>query len=313
MKIIFFGSDDLAAFCLERLFEKNHDVLACVTQPDRAKGRGLKLAASPVKLCGLRNKVPVLQPERLQGQDILQQLKNVGSDFFVVVAYGKILPKSLLEIPQNCAVNVHASLLPKYRGAAPINWAIINGEKETGVSIIRMNEHMDAGDIILQKAITIDADDTSMTLRQKLTKMGADCLCQALGLFQEKSVRFQPQDKEKITFAPKLTKATGQIDWSKSAFEIHDQVRGLLPWPAAFTHYQGKQLKILDTAVVGEGAGSSSPAQPGEIVQLSHQDIQVMTGRGVLSIRMVHLESSRAMDARSFIAGHSLKAGERFS
>lgn len=289
--------------------DSKHDVVACVTQPDRPKDRGLKVLSSPVKAKAKEYKIPVLQPDSVKDSAFVSQLKDYPSDVFVVIAYGKILSKELLAIPGAGAVNVHGSLLPKYRGAAPINRAIIQGETETGISIIKINERMDAGDILAQAKIKIEKDDTAVTLRAKMAKLGADCLCETIDLMETRPLQGKAQDNEDVTFAPKLTKELGLIAWEKSAAEIHNLVRGLLPWPTAYTYYHGKLLKILETEVV-RSEHPSNP--PGTVVDISKDGYIAATGSGNVLVKKVHLESARPMDARSFIAGHKLEKGYRF-
>jgi len=309
MKLIFFGSDDLAAAHLEAIVSSKHKVLACVTQPDKAQGRGLKVQPPAVKLKAQAHDIPVLQPADMKDDGFIKKLKAFGGDIFVVVAYGHFLPQKVLGIPPRGAINMHPSLLPKYRGAAPINWAIINGETMTGVTIINVSAQMDAGDILMQEKLVIEADDTAVTLREKLTALGARCLCCVLGQIEDNKQKPRPQDGAQATLAPKLTKDTGRIDWTKGAKTIRDLVRGLLPWPAAYTAYQGKTVKILDAQVL---PGDTGGAKPGTVLGVDGQGIRVATGRGVLLLRRVHPESAKAMDAQSFAAGHRLSPGGHF-
>lgn len=309
MKIIFFGSDDFAAQNLEKLIQVGHEVVACVTQPDRAKGRGLKIEASSIKVTAQQKGIPVLQPTDIKSRTLQDQLKAYKSDLFVVIAYGRILPSAVLEIPRLCAINVHCSLLPKYRGAAPVNWAIINGEKETGISIIKINETLDAGDIFAQAKVTIEEDDTAVTLKAKIAELGAECLCQTIDALESNTQDLKRQDDAKATHASKLTKKMGVISWKKSAKEIHDLARGLLPWPTAYTYYKNKLLKILETDVISK---DSSAYQPGELIEILDNGFLVAAGTSCLLIREVHLESSKRMDAKSFSIGHEISPGYKF-
>ena len=309
MKIIFFGSDDFALVNLEKLVQSEHKVAACVTRTDKPKGRGLRTDFSAIKQYALSREIEVFQPARLEDHSLIEQLKSFQSDLFVVVAYGKILPREILVIPYLCCLNVHGSLLPKYRGAAPINWAIINGENETGVSIIKMNAQMDAGDIFAQAKIKIDPDDTAISLRSKMAKLGADLLLKTIDSLEKNAYTLAGQDNSKVTVAPKLTKESGLIQWNKPAQTIHDLVRGLLPWPAAYTHYQGKRLKILQTEIV---SADTMPKQPGEVLEINSRGFVVAAADGGLLVRQVHLESVKAMDAKSFVLGHKLQTGSRF-
>ncbi len=309
MKIVFFGSDDFALVILEALSKFPHEVIACVTQPDKPKGRGLKINVSVIKECALKNQIPLLQPSRLKAPQLIKQLKDYRSDLFVVVAYGRILPPELLVLPYLCAMNVHASLLPRYRGAAPINWAIINGEKETGISIIKMNAEMDAGDIFAQAKIPIDPQDTAITLRSKLAVLGADFLLKTIDSLEKNAYTLAGQDHCKATTIPKLTKNMGLISWDKPAISIHNLVRGLVPWPTAYTYYQGRMLKILETEVVDIKESGRDSA--GKVVDLSKDGFVVATGdpgQGLL-VKKVHLESANPMPAAQFLAGRRLSVG----
>ena len=304
MKIIFFGSDDFAQHHLEQLLGSSYQVAVIITQPDKPKGRSLRVEPSPIKVCAQKNNIPVMQPQKIKDEAFIDELKRIGADFFIVIAYGKILPQGLLDLPKKAAVNVHASLLPKYRGAAPINWAIINGEKETGVSIIKMSAELDAGDILSQSKMKISDDDTALTLREKMKNEGAELLLQTIKTF-EKIVPAAQNPKE-VSFAPKLTKELGKIDWRKEAQTIHNLVRGLQPWPSAYTVYQNKLLKILSSEVVD---GSWPDKRPGEVVEILQKGFIIKTKQQGLLIKDVHLEASKPMDANSFIRGHRLDAG----
>ncbi len=307
MKIIFFGSDDFALVNLEKLLASDHEVVACVTRPDKPKGRGLKVAASPIADCALGRKLPLFQPEKITDASFIASLKEFQPDLFVVVAYGNILPPEILAIPYVCAMNVHASLLPQYRGAAPINWAIVNGDQETGVSIIKMNSQMDAGDIFSQAKQRIAPGDNAATLREKLAQLGAQLLVKTINSLEKNEYTLTAQDRRKVTLAPKLTKELGKIDWTKPASVIHDQVRGLVPWPGAFTTCQGKQIKVLESAVI---AAPGKKANPGEIVELRSAGLLVATGEGNILLTRLHPESGKEMSSADFISGYKIKAGQ---
>ena len=309
MKIIFFGSDDFAVAHLKALVGSQHQVVACVTQPDKKKGRHLQVGVSLVKEFALQEKIPLLQPDDLTDKKFINQLKNDDSDLFVVVAYGKILPKEVITLPKIFCINIHGSLLPKYRGAAPIHWAIIKGEAETGISIIKINESLDAGDIIAQKKLKIEHNDTAISLRAKMAETSASFLLETLESIEAKSYQLTKQDNARVSHAPKLAKEHGLIDWKKPALEIHNLVRGLLPWPCAYTLYGGQQLKILQTEVIQKESGKFSP---GEVVNIAKDGFIVVTGKDTLKITHVHLESAKPMDAKSFLAGHKLGIGFRF-
>lgn len=309
MRIIFFGSDNFAVVHLEALIGSCHQVLSCVTQPDKRKGRHLDISVSPVKDFALKRGISVWQPSILTNGNFISQLKNTQSDLFIVVAYGKILPEEILSLPKIFCMNIHGSLLPKYRGAAPINWAIINGEKSTGVTAIKMNPAMDAGEIISSKTLAIQSSDNSITLRAKMAKLGASLLEETLDTIEKKSFTLTKQDERLVTLAPKLTKEHGLIRWEKSAVDISRLVRGLLPWPTAYTHYGGKLLKILEANAVAIDTGKFSC---GQVIDISKGCFTVATGQGGLQISCVHPESSKPMDAKSFVAGHKLGIGFKF-
>ncbi len=308
MKIIFFGSDDFAAENLRQLLEQGFCVVACVTQPDRPSGRGLQVVASPIKQIAQEKRISVFQPEDLRDVKFLDGLKNLAADLFVVIAYGKILPSSVLKIPKIFCINVHGSLLPKYRGAAPINWAIINGEKETGFSLIKMSPQMDAGEIIVQQKMPILSDETAQSLRVRMAKESGACLCQTIRKIALGKFVLTAQDPKEVTVAPKLTKLLGCIDWHKSAEQIHNLVRGLLPWPGAFVSYQGKAVKILKTAVVLQEFLQT----PGTILAITKEGVSVATGKDVLLLKEVHPQSAKPMSAHAFAVGQRLKVAAVF-
>ena len=308
MRIIFFGSDDFAAENLKRLIEEKFVVVACVTQPDRPSGRGLQVIASPIKIIARDHNVPILQPEKLRDEDFLKRIKSFGADLFVVISYGQILPSVVLKMPKIFCINVHGSLLPKYRGAAPVNWAVINGDKETGFTIMKMSPRMDAGEIIIQEKLNIGDDETSESLRTRMAKASAVRLCKVVKDIGAGKFTLTPQDESKVTFAAKLTKELGKINWNKSAQEIHDLVRGLLPWPGAFTSCNGKVLKILQTKVAKVGTDTYLSV-PGTISQINKDGILVATGKGSLLLQFVHPESSKLIPAHALASGQRLQVG----
>ena len=307
MKIIFFGSDDFAEAHLKSLIDSKHELIACVTQPDRPKGRGMRVITSPIKELALAHQIPIFQPESLKDVSFIKSLKDLQSDIFVVIAYGKFLPLEVLSIPSHGAINVHASLLPKYRGAAPINWVIINGERETGISIIKINEAMDAGDVLAQMEIKIEEHETAVTLRAKMIQQGPGFLLQTINNLS--SCALKAQDCDRVTFAAKLTKELGRIEWTKPANEIYNLVRGVIPWPGAYTVCKGKVLKILAAQVLD---GDSSKGEPGAVSEISKNGIVVSTGKGRLLIKEVHLQDANPMDAHSFVIGHAVEVGFKF-
>ena len=307
MNIIFFGSDDFALASLERLFRSDVKVLACATQPDKPKGRGMKVQPSAIKEFALKNKIPVLQPDSLRDDKVFEQLKAFQADLFVVIAYGKILPSEILSLPRIFCINVHGSLLPEYRGAAPINWAIINGDQKTGVTVMKLNETMDAGEIISQREMDITDEDTAVSLRRKMAQTGAELLLETIQAIVKRNFKLAQQDISKVTYAPKLTRELGVIKWTEKAQTIHNLVRGLLPWPAAFTFYKGKRLRILETRLPEAKLPPSS--KPGCVLGLNKTGILVRTADGAILVTRVHMEDSKPMEAHSFAIGHKLAAG----
>jgi len=309
MKIIFFGSGKFALPILEALLESNHRVIAVVTVPDKKMGRHLRLILSPTKELALSKNLTLFQPVNVNSSDSIKYLKSQDADLFIVTNFGQILTKQVLQIPKIFAINAHASLLPKYRGASPINWAIINNEAETGITIIKMSEFMDKGDIILREKIVILASDDSISLREKLSNLAASCLIKALDKIESGDRFFVRQTDTEASLAPKLKKQDGLIDWSKPAIEIHNRVRGLLPWPGSFTYYKNKLLKVYKAEV--EAVIAQPEKSAGTIVKVSNEGIFVTTGQGILLIIKLQLESGKIMDGRSFIAGHKINVGEK--
>lgn len=310
MNIVFFGTSEFALGVLHRLINSKHKVLAVVTQPDRQKGRRLKVTPTPTKILAQANNIPVYQPNDASSKDSLNYLKKLNADLFAVVAFGQILKKEVLEIPRLYAVNVHGSLLPKYRGAAPTNWAIINGDRVSGITIIKMNEKMDEGDIILKKEIPIDEEDTNITLSEKLSDQGADAFIDAIELIQSGKVVLTPQENSQATYAPKLKKENGLINWNEPAQIIHNKVRGFLPWPGAYTYFNKKILKVLKTEVM---KGCTGQADNGEVVAIDKdKGIEVKTGKDNLSIQYVQLESKKPFSISALLCGYKISPGYLF-
>lgn len=311
MKIIFFGSDDFALRHLEALVASSQTVVAVVTQPDRCRDRGMRMQDSPIKDFALSKDIDVLQPTDLHDVEFVNACKGYDADIFVVIAYGRFLPQLVLDIPHNCAINVHGSLLPKYRGAAPINWAIINGEKETGISIIKLNVRMDAGDVISYLPMPIDACETAVTLRAKMMSEGPTLLLGTLQMLEsEPDVQIcEAQNEAAASFAPKLHKKMGLIDWNKPAIEIDRMIRGLVPWPVAYTNFADKRLKILEAVIVD---CDCEKAIAGSVVAIDKSGFVIATAEQCLLIKKVHYEASKPMDAFSFTLGHPVKMGYSF-
>jgi methionyl-tRNA formyltransferase len=309
MNIIFFGSSHFAVPSLKALAASGHKILCVVTQPDRKRGRGLHLEGTAVKQASLESRLEIYQPKDINGGQAVQFLKKQDADLFIVMAYGQILSQKILDAPKLMAVNAHASLLPRYRGAAPINWTIINGEKESGVTIIRMVKKMDAGPIILQQAMEIRAQDTALTLEDRLSGLAQDLLMEALNRIEKENLCLVLQDEEKASFAPKLKKGQGLINWKQPAEKIHNLIRGCLGWPGAFTHYKGKFLKIYEAKVI-RLSGSDVKRRCGEIINISKDGLVIATHRDDLLIERLQIEGKKVMTASEFIAGHKLRAGE---
>jgi methionyl-tRNA formyltransferase len=311
MEIIFFGTAEFAIPAFKALLASKHKVVALVTQPDRKRGRNLKIQPPPAKVLAETHGIPVYQPEDASSGEAIEYMKKLGADLFVVIAFGQILKRQALAIPKISAINLHGSLLPRYRGAAPTNWAIINGDKMSGVTIIRMSERMDEGDIILKREVAVDAEDTNITLNETLSALGAETLIEAIELIESGRAAFQPQDKAQVTIAPKLKKEDGIIDWAKPSEVIHNRVRGLLPWPGAYTSGLGKILKILNTELTSYPPKDGS--KPGEILDIiKGKGIVVNTGSGAIVIKYLQLEGGKALDADSFLRGHKLGIGDIF-
>ena len=308
MKIVFFGTSTFAVASLKAVAASGHELLLVVTQPDKKKGRHLHLTPPPIKEIATGLNIPVYQPQDVSGAESIEKLKALNADLFVVAAFGQLFKKEALAIPRKFAINLHASLLPKYRGAAPINWAIINGEKKTGISVFRLEEKMDAGDIILNKEVDIKEEDNAVTLGEKLSEIGARVLVEAVDLIEKNKASFKKQDASLVSFAPKLKKADGILDWNQTAIQLHNRVRGLMSWPGAFTTFDGKTIKLLETKVID---ANEKAGQPGEILKMEPGlGILVKAGSGCLAIRRLQLEGSRPMQFEEFLRGHALKIGD---
>jgi methionyl-tRNA formyltransferase len=306
MRVIFMGTPDFAVPCLEMLAGENYEVAAVITQPDRPKGRGQKLAFSPVKEAALALNIPVLQPEKIKTPEFEQKLAEFAPDLIVVVAFGQLLSKTILDLPPLGCINVHASLLPKYRGAAPIHWAIINNEQVTGVTTMYMDIGMDTGDIILTEKTPIGPNETTGELYDKLKVMGAELLKKTvILLFTHKASR-TPQQHEAATYAALLKKDIEKINWALSAIEIHNLVRGLNPWPGAYSEHHNL-LKIWQTKVIST---NETYSQPGRIAEISKDGIVVETGRGKLELLVVQPASKRRISALEYAHGYNVSEGE---
>ncbi len=309
MRIVFFGTSDFAVPSLVKL-NASHELTAVVTKSDKPKGRHLLTKFSPVKSKAQELNIPLFFIEGVPRERVISELKKYNADLFVVVAYGEILSSEVLTIPKFYSIGLHGSLLPKYRGAAPINWAILNDDKETGVTVFRMDEGMDSGDIILQRRVKILDSDNTESLSLKLSVAGADLLLEAIGLIGNGETNFINQKEEEATFAPKLKKEDGIIDWTKSAVEIHNKVRAMYNWPGAFSNLSGRTVKIWQTHVVDsqpEGVNN-----PGEIIKIEPNGIFVACGKGMLRIKELQAEGGKRMPVSEYLRGHKIAVGDFF-
>lgn len=300
MRVVFMGTPDIAATCLKQILADGFDVVGVYTQPDRPKGRGMKLVASPVKELALAHGIPVFQPEHFKDADTAQQLRTLKPDVCAVVAYGRILPQTILDIPIKGCINIHASLLPQYRGSAPYQWAVLDGQKETGVSAQYMALKMDAGDVIDVAKTPIGENETAGELLDRLAVLGAELLSKTLGRLAAGEVTATAQNEADVTYAPMLDKSMCPIDWSKTAQQVHDQVRGLHPWPVATAELAGTKFKIHQTVVV-DGTG-----KPGEILELTKTGLRIACGEGAVEIRSLQAEGGKRMAAPDYFRGHPL-------
>lgn len=305
MKIVFAGTPQFAVATLEELFKSGYDIPLVISQKDRPKGRGKKLQHTPVKEKALELGLQVYQPDNINSDESLEILKEVDPDFLIVVAYGQILKKKVLDIPKIDCLNVHASLLPKYRGAAPINWSIINGEEETGVTIMKIEEGLDTGDMISKAIVAILEDDDATTIHDKLSKLGGELLVSTLKNIIEKKAIYTLQDDEESSYAPMLYKDTGKIDWNKSSREIFNQVRGLKPWPGSYTYYNDNQVKIHKVSITDK----STQGEPGKIIEVSNDGVFVNTNDRVIVIEELQFPNKRRMKVSEYLAGNTIETG----
>ena len=312
MVVVFFGTPQFAVPTLRRLLDSPYSVAGVITQPDRPRGRGQKITHAPVKALALERGIPVYQPDRLKPPEVADTLRAWHSDLGVVAAYGRIIPEHLLTIPRFGMINVHASLLPKYRGAAPVHRAVMSGDEHTGVTIMRVVKELDAGGMFARVTRPITPDETSDVVETALADMGAELLVTVVDQLASGTAREELQDETQATYAPRLTKEEGLIDWTQGASAIHNRVRGLYPWPHAYTFFNGMRLIVLRSAVATRTAGASA-SSPGTILGTTSEGIHVATGDGELALREVQPEGRRAMLVHDFLLGHRLTAGEAFS
>lgn len=315
MRIIFMGTPDFAVPVLQSLINSRHEVVAVVTQPDRPKGRGKNMQFSPVKECALAHNIPVMQPVNVSVPEVIDELRAYEPELIVVVAFGQFVTKKIREMPKYGCINVHASLLPKYRGAGPIQWAVINGEKESGVTTMYMCREIDKGDMLLKDTVMLDPKETGDSLHDKLSMMGGPLLLKTIDQLEDGSAVRIPQCEEESTYAPKLEKTMGNIDWTMDADRIERLVRGLNSWPGTFTKIHGKTVKIWDCDVVCQEAltESQAAATPGTVIVSEKDQLIVKAGNGALSLRMLQPEGKKNMTVDAYLRGYPIAQGELFT
>lgn len=308
MKVVYMGTPDFAVDTLEAVVSAGHEVALVVTQPDKAKGRGKKVCYTPVKEKALEHDLPVAQPEKVREEEFVEELRTIAPDVIVVVAFGQILPESILNIPKYGCINVHASLLPAYRGAAPIQWAVIDGLTETGVTTMYMEKGLDTGDIILQSKLSLTPDETGGSLFDKLAKEGAALLVKTLTMLEDGTATRTKQDDDKSSYAKMLTKDMGCLDFNKDAVTLERLIRGLNPWPSAYTKIQDKTLKIYVAEVVAEES-LTAQGTPGTVIAVDKKSFTVRCGKGALRILNLQLEGKKRMDTAAFLLGYKIENG----
>ena len=307
MRVVFMGTPDFAVGTLEALIEAGHEVIGVVTQPDKPKGRGKTLMPTPVKEVALKHQIPVYQPKKVREEEFTETLRKLAPDVIVVAAFGQIITKEILEIPRFGCINVHASLLPAYRGAAPIQWAVINGEKESGVTIMQMDEGLDTGDMIDKVVVPLAQDETGGSLFDKLSQAGARLCVKVLKDLEEgKAVREKQPEESTTAYASMISKKMGEVNWNESAKSIEQLIRGLNPWPSAYTKLQGKTLKLWKAEAQKENVPEGVP---GEVVKVERDTFCIQTGDGILKIEEVQLEGKKRMRADAFLRGYQIGEG----
>ena len=307
MKIVFMGTPDFAVGALEAIVQAGHQVTAVVTQPDKPKGRGKEVQMTPVKQCALKYDIPVFQPVKIKAQEAVEELRKYEADIFIVAAFGQILSEEILTMPRFGCVNIHASLLPKYRGAAPIQWVILNGEKETGITIMQMDKGLDTGDMLLKCVVPIEEKETGETLHDKLCEAGAKLIVEVLPKIEKGEIEPEKQKEEEASYVTMLKKSLGHIDWSKDASAIDRLVRGLNSWPSAYTYYNKKTLKIWESEPVERENVNGMIA--GSIEKVEKDAFYVRTGKGLLKVTEVQLEGKKRMKVKDFLLGYPLTEG----
>ena len=311
MRAVFMGTPEIAATVLKSVLASRHEVIAVVTQTDKPKGRGHEMAFPPVKEVALEAGIPVFQPQRAKDEAFIEELRALNPDIILVAAYGKLLPKAILDMPKFGCINVHASLLPKYRGASPIQWAVLNGDEKSGVTIMHMAETMDTGDIIMAEEVILAADETAGTLHDKLAEIGGPLLITAMEALETGRAPRIRQNEEEATHVKMLDKTMGNIDFNKSALQLERWIRGLNPWPTAYTKLEGKMCKLWKAEVLSaeELTKEEKNFMPGTVLRVEKESFDVLTGEGVLRIKELQLEGKRKMTAEEFLRGFKLEAG----
>lgn len=322
MRIVFMGTPDFSVPALKALVEAGHQVIAVVTQPDKPKGRGKEVQMTPVKIQAMEYGIPVYQPAKVREASFVEVLKGLEADVYVVIAFGQILPKAVLELPKYGCINIHASLLPKYRGAAPIQWCVIDGEGETGITTMMMDVGLDTGDMLEKAVIPIEEKETGGSLHDKLSMAGGDLILSTLKKLEEGTLVRTPQTDEGTCYAKMLTKSLGDIDWNQDAVSIERLIRGLNPWPSAYTMWNGKTIKIWAADVIAgreaaeflseSGVPAETGTAPGTVVCSDKRGLVVCTGGGLLSIRELQMEGKKRMDTPAFLRGYPIPAGDVF-
>ena len=322
MRIVFMGTPDFSVPALKALVEAGHQVIAVVTQPDKPKGRGKEVQMTPVKIQAMEYGIPVYQPAKVREASFVEVLKGLEADVYVVIAFGQILPKAVLELPKYGCINIHASLLPKYRGAAPIQWCVIDGERETGITTMMMDVGLDTGDMLEKAVIPIEEKETGGSLHDKLSMAGGDLILSTLKKLEEGTLVRTPQTDEGTCYAKMLTKSLGDIDWNQDAVSIERLIRGLNPWPSAYTMWNGKTIKIWAADVIAgreaaeflseSGVPAETGTAPGTVVCSDKRGLVVCTGGGLLSIRELQMEGKKRMDTPAFLRGYPIPAGDVF-
>ncbi len=320
MRVVFMGTPDFAVGALEAIIAAGHQVEAVVTQPDRPRGRGKEVQITPVKACAMAHEIPVFQPVRVKEKEAVEVLRSYGADIFVVAAFGQLLSEEILAMPKYGCVNIHASLLPKYRGAGPIQWAIIDGEEKTGVTIMQMDKGLDTGDMLMKTEVVIAPGETGDSLHDKLAAAGAELIVEALPKIERGEITPVRQNEEESCYAKRLDKSMGRIDWQLDAKKLDCLIRGLLSWPGAYTRFRGRNLKIWEEVVTSEAELAAEGlelqedvvhAVPGTVVGVKKEAFYVRTGEGILKILAVQPEGKRRMPVKDFLLGYQIKTGEQ--